>query len=177
MVLHLGQQDLVALADTGASPSVGHQVQCFGSVTREDDALFRGSVDETRHLAADRLVGLSRLLAQLVDGTMDVGVVVLVVVHQRVDDLSRLLRGRRIVQIDQRPAVHLARKDGEVAPDASDVEAVAHRLSPPSASAAASWASRKLRTAFSGTRSMTSSANPLTRKPIAVSSSRPRLCM
>ena len=53
---------------------------------------------------------------------MDVGVVVLVVVHERVDDLARLLRGRGVVQVHERLAVHLALEDGEVFADGFDVK-------------------------------------------------------
>ena len=38
---------------------------------------------------------------------MHVGIVMLIVMHNGVDNRLRFLRGRRAVQINQRPAVHL----------------------------------------------------------------------
>ncbi len=45
---------------------------------------------------------------------MDVGVVVLVVVDDRIDHRPRLLRGGPVVQVDQRLAVHLLGEGGEI---------------------------------------------------------------
>ena len=53
---------------------------------------------------------------------MDVGVVVLVVAAQGVDDRARLLRGGRVVEVDQRLAVDLLLQDREVVADAAHVE-------------------------------------------------------
>ena len=50
------------------------------------------------------LVSLGRAGAQLVQAAMHVGVVVLVVVPQRIEHRARLLRGGGVVEIDQRLA-------------------------------------------------------------------------
>src|SRR5258708_5126080 len=47
---------------------------------------------------------------------MDVGVVVLVVAHNRVDHCLRLLGGRSVVEIDERLAVRHLVEDGEILP-------------------------------------------------------------
>src|SRR5690606_12151019 len=89
-----------------------------GRVAREDDALRAGGrLDEAPHLRARVLVRGRRFLRQLVEAAVDVRVVALVVGDQRVDDLARLLRRRRVVEVGERLAVHLALEDGEVFAD------------------------------------------------------------
>ena len=63
-----------------------------------------------------------RFLAERMHPAVDVGVGVLVVVRQRVDHLPRFLRGRRVVQIDERHPVDAALQDREVGANGLDVE-------------------------------------------------------
>src|SRR5712672_1364601 len=51
-----------------------------------------------------------------------VGVVLLVVPIERLEDRARLLAGRRAVEIDERLAVDLLPEDGEVLPHPLDIE-------------------------------------------------------
>ena len=67
-----------------------------------------GALKNARDLAPGALVGLARELAELVHATMHVGVVLGVVARDRVDDDLRLLRRRRVVEIDERPAARPA---------------------------------------------------------------------
>ena len=122
VVLHLREEDLVALAHVRASPRVRDEVDRLGRVAREDDALRRWSVDELRDLRSRFLVRRRRLFAEAVDGAMDVRVVVLVVVDELVDHLPRLLRSRRVVEVNERLPVHLPLEDREVLADPCDVE-------------------------------------------------------
>ncbi len=46
VVLHLGQDDLVAAGDVAAAPRVGHEVDRLGRVAGEDDLVAVGGVDE-----------------------------------------------------------------------------------------------------------------------------------
>ncbi len=91
----------VAAPDVPAAPRVGDEVDRLGRVAGEDDLVAVGRVDEPRDPGAGLLVGGRRLLADRVDAAMDVGVVLAVVVGDRVDDDARLLaastpsRGRR----------------------------------------------------------------------------------
>ena len=58
------------------------------------------------------------------DAAVHVGIHVQVFLAHGVEHAQRLLRRRGIVQIDQRPAVHLTPEDGEVLADLIDI--VAH---------------------------------------------------
>ena len=78
-------------------PSVALRVK---TISRVD-----AGVEERADALARRLVGVGRALAQHVHAAMDVGVVVAVVARDRVDHRLRLLRRRRVVEIDERLAV------------------------------------------------------------------------
>ena len=124
VVLHLGQQDAVAPVDVGPAPAVADQVDGLGDVAGEHDLPHAPGVDEAGHLLPGRLVGGGRLLGDLVDASVDVRVVAPVVVVQRRDHRLRLLRGVGAVQVDERMAVDLTLKDGELAADRAHVEGV-----------------------------------------------------
>src|SRR5207248_935183 len=63
-----------------------------------------------------------RGLAEVVDAAMDVGVLRAVVILQRIEDGVRLVRGRAVIEIDQRLAVNLGGEDREVGAHLLDVE-------------------------------------------------------
>ena len=107
VVLEVRDDDLVALADVLQAPALRHQVDRLGRAADEDDLLGRRRVDEARDLLARALVGVGRARREFVRGAVDVGVLVRVEVRQPVDHRLRLLRGRRVVEPDQRPAVDL----------------------------------------------------------------------
>ena len=122
VVLHVGEEDLVALLQELAPPPLGHEVQRFGGPAREHDRARVRSAEERRELGARALEGLRRLLTERVDPAVGVRVVVRVEVGDGVDHLTRLLgRGGR-VQVDERVAVDRALQDREVAPDPLDVQ-------------------------------------------------------
>ncbi len=58
-----------------------------------------------RHLGARILIGIGRARRKVMGGTMNVRVFVFVEVRDAVDHALRLLRGRRVIQPDQRTAV------------------------------------------------------------------------
>ena len=67
-------------------------------------------------LLLERLESLGRLAAQLVQSAVDVGTVGLVVAFHGLDHGPWLLCGGRVVQVDQRLAVHPSLEYGEVVP-------------------------------------------------------------
>ena len=128
VVLHLGDDDLVALADLqrAARPASVFATRLSASVAFlvKTTSSRLGRVDERRDLVAGALERLGRLGAELVHGAGDVGVVPLEVVDHRVDHDLRLLRGVGAVEVDQRqPARERALEDREVLADDLELRA------------------------------------------------------
>ena len=115
VMLHLGEQDLVARLDVRIAPAPRHGIDARGRPVGENALLALGGIDER----ADRFPGLVeqlvRLLGQLVNAAMHVGIVLFVATDDRLDDLAGMLRAGRVVEIDQRHArADLAAEDGEI---------------------------------------------------------------
>jgi hypothetical protein len=118
VVLHLGDEHLVARAQIGATPGVGHQVDALRRAAGEDHLAAVGRVDEAGDLLPRALEGRGGFLAQRVHPAVNVGIVAPVVVVHGLDHRHRLLAARRIVQVDQRRAAgHRALEDGEILPN------------------------------------------------------------
>src|SRR5207249_3086382 len=124
----------------------------------EDDLAQARGVDELLHLEPGALVSLRGPLAQHVDAAMHVGVVVLVVVPQLVQDGARLLRGGGVIEIDEPFSVDRLAEDRKLLAQPFDLQAArcallarqhgraklnAHGTSSPSCSIARCWAARK----------------------------------
>jgi len=114
VVLHLGEQNRVALAQLVERPSVGDEVQPLGGAARENNFLAGAGVEVVSDSLARALVRLGGAVAQLVDATVHVGVIMLVVAANRIDDLMRLLAACGVVEINQRVAVDGFAQDREV---------------------------------------------------------------
>ena len=124
VVLDLGQQDLVIRAHVVVAPRPRHQVDRLGGPAGEDDLVRPCGVDESRDPCAGVLILRGGVLAERVQAAVDVRVVRLVVLANRVNDRPRLLRGRRVVQVDERLVVDPLRQDREVGTDPRDIKRV-----------------------------------------------------
>jgi hypothetical protein len=122
VVLHPRDEHLVARLQERAAPGLGDEVDALRAPLRQDHLPALRRVDEALQGDARPLVGARRALAEQVRGPVDVRVVGAVERVQRVDDLPRLLRRVRVVEVDERLPVHLLVQDGEVGPYRSDVE-------------------------------------------------------
>ena len=91
VVLHLGEEDGVALGQVVTRPRVGDEVDGLGDVLGEDHLAVGCGSDEAGDLAPGTLVGSSRLLGDHVDAAVGVRVVRLVDVVHRIEDRARLL--------------------------------------------------------------------------------------
>ena len=111
MVLHLGQDDGVALGQVRTTPSMGDEVDGLGRAAGDDDFV---SVEASLEFAAAGFVAFGCFTCEGVNGSVDVGVGFGVVIIHRVQDDLRLLCGRSVVQIDQRIAVNLTLQNREL---------------------------------------------------------------
>src|SRR5262249_26652463 len=132
VMLHLGDDDVVAGAH-GPADGLRDQIDALGGPPREHDLLAGARADERAHGIARRLVEGRRLLAQRVNGAMDVGVAPRVVLADGVDARGGFVAGRGRVQIHEGMAVDDAPEDGKVGP--GQLAHVRHRATslPPSA--------------------------------------------
>ena len=120
VVLQLAHHDLVARAKQAAEP-VRHQIDRTRRARRINDFVLKLGVHQPLQLAARRLKGICRTLAQRMHPAVHVAVDLPVVVHDRIDHRLRLLCRRRIIQIHQRLAVHLLVEDGKFLAERSKI--------------------------------------------------------
>ena len=124
VMLERGDQDLIAGRKLRTRKALRNEIDAFGRAANEYDFLRVARIDEAPDVFACAFVGVGRALTQRMHAAMHVGVIALVVAGDRVDDRARTLARRGIVEIDERLAVDLLRKDRKVAPNRSDVEAL-----------------------------------------------------
>ena len=117
VVLHLGKQDDVALLEVFVAPRIGDEVDAVGRAGGEDNLARLGGVEEFRGAFTGGFVAEGGAHRERVDATVDVGVVLPVIVRERVDDALRFLRRGGVVEIDERVPVDLLAKDGEISAD------------------------------------------------------------
>ncbi len=160
VVLHVGDEHLVALAHVVATPGVGDQVDRLGRVAGED-----GALGVPAHELGDPLTGrleqLGRLARQLVHAAMDRRVGVALEAVHCLDHLARALRGGGGVEVGDPLPVELAGQHREVGGDVHQwaFGYLAHHV----ASARSPMNSRTWSSApwsFSATRRRTSSSRP-----------------
>ena len=121
VVLHLGEQNLIAGLQVRGRPGLGHEVDAFGCAAREDDFVRRSSMDELSGALPCGLEGRSRAVAELVDTAMHVRIVVLVVMAQSIQHAEGLLTRSRIVQIDQGMSVDFLIENRKVSPESGPI--------------------------------------------------------
>ena len=100
VVLHLGEQDDVALGKVVRAPCGGNEVDGLGGATSENDVLARGGIEETSHAVACVLIGGGGTVAELVDAAVDVGIVVLIIFRNCLQYGAWFLSRGGIVEID-----------------------------------------------------------------------------
>ena len=122
VVLHAGDDDLVAGLDRAAAETARHQVDAFGGAAGENDFLDAGRVQKGAHLFPRALVGGGGSLRQQVNAPVDVGVIAGVTPADGVDDRFRFLHRGGVVQIDQGLAVNPLMQDRKIGADAGEVQ-------------------------------------------------------
>src|SRR5437867_2400237 len=101
-MLHFGEQNFVAALEVRRAPGVCHEVNAFCGAARENDFVAAGSVNELRSAVPGCLESGGGAVAQLMNATMHIRVVMLVIIAERVDDRDRLLGGGSVIEINKR---------------------------------------------------------------------------
>src|ERR1700733_9774447 len=107
VVLHGGDEHFISSADMDAAIGLRDEVDGLSCAADENNLARVGCVDE---------------LLERVHTAMNVGVQVIVIVCDGVENYLRLLRCGAVVKINQRLAVDSLGKDGEVSADFCDIE-------------------------------------------------------
>ena len=122
VVLELGDDHDVAGAEVVEAPGVRDEVDRLGRAPGEDHLALGRRVEQPGDGATRPLEALGRALGEPVDAAMDVRVLVLVERAHPVEDLTRLLRRRRRVEVRDRLAVDELVEDREVGAQTMRVE-------------------------------------------------------
>src|SRR6185437_11811764 len=101
MVLHFGEKNLIAGFNVLVAPGARDKIYGLGLAARENDFFRAASIQEARHALARCLECTCGAIAQFMDSTMHVGIVVLVKTVEGVDYGARLLTRGSIVEINQ----------------------------------------------------------------------------
>ena len=102
MVFHDPDEDFIPFADFQITAhAVGHEVQTFAGVAREDDVFLLRRVDEIRHLLSGVFISIRCRDAQIVEPAERIGVFSLVIMGDRVEHPLRLLHRCRVVEVGQ----------------------------------------------------------------------------
>src|SRR6266481_7685861 len=117
VMLHGGDEHFVAGMNISAAVGLRHEVDTFGGAADKDDLARIGGVEETLHRRPRRFVLFRRMFGKKMHATMDVGVVALVVLTDRINDHLGLLGRGCIVQVNQRPAANRLPEDWKVTPN------------------------------------------------------------
>ena len=120
-MLHLGHDDFVALLHLTLAERAGHQVDSLSSAAGKDDLFYLAGVDETTYFLAGGLMQIGGLLTEVVNATMHVGIHIEILVPHGIEHHEWFLSGSRVVKINQRLLVNLARQDREIFPDFIDI--------------------------------------------------------
>ena len=129
MVLHDREHDLVAGLDALAPERIGDEIDRLRRIAGEDDLFLAPGIEKGRDFLARALVSFGRLVGQIMQAAMHVGVLRRVGLVEPIEHGARLLRRSGVVEIDERLAIDLHRQDRKIRPDAVDViGAVGHRL-------------------------------------------------
>ena len=100
----------------------GHQVDALGGAAGEDDLLDATGIDVSTHLFARGFDQVGGLLRQGVHTTVYIGLVAMIHLVDGIDHTAWRQRCGGIVQIDERPPLDLAIKDGILGSDFVDVQ-------------------------------------------------------
>ena len=118
-------QDHVPGLEILLAPRIRDEVDAFGCPAGEDDFISAAGIDEFRSADAGGFKRGCGAIAQFMDAAMDIGIVVFVVMAERVNHRARFLRCGGVVEIDQRLAVDFLIEDREVLPQCSPISHLA----------------------------------------------------
>ncbi len=123
MVLHGRDKHFVARADVLAAVSLRDQIDGLGGASYKNNLARVGRIDELLDRQPRCIVRLGGAHAERVYAAMNIGIHVRVVIRIGIEHLTRLLRGCRVVKINEWPAVDPLTEDGKIGANLCEIEA------------------------------------------------------
>ena len=124
VMLHPGDDNLIVLLNVLASPTLRDKIDGLGRSAHKDDLARGAGIQKAARLFASRFVGIGGTRGQFMRGAMHIGVLVFVEVAEPINDRLRLLRGRAVVQPDQRTAIDPLTQNRKIAANRLHVEGI-----------------------------------------------------
>ena len=113
-MFQLGEENDIAGFKMFRTPRGGDEIDSFRRPARKNNFVGGFGVDEFSGTGARGFEGVRGAVAQLMDAAMNIGVVVFVIMHERINDAAGLLRRGGVVEINQRLAVDLLMENGKI---------------------------------------------------------------
>jgi hypothetical protein len=113
-MLHQCDKNLITRPDAWPGKALGDEVDRFSRATRKHDLPARLCIDKPTDILAGALISIGGTLAQGVNATVNIRMIVFVVIDNRLHDLSGALRRCGIIQIRQWPAIDLLVQNREI---------------------------------------------------------------
>ena len=120
-MFHFREKNHIVRAQKFLAPRLRHQIDTFGGPTGEHDLICAGCPEVVCHPLPRFFIRFCRPRTQLVQPTMDVGVLVLVITAEYIEHGLRLLRGRGVVEIDQWITMSPLAQDREIPADSRPI--------------------------------------------------------
>ena len=110
MVLHTGDNHLVVATEIALGKRCRHKVDTLGGATGKNHLVAMTGIDKLLNLPAYLFIAFGGQGGQMVGTTMDIAIEMTIVSIEGLNDTQGLLSGSRIIEIDQRAAMHLGIK-------------------------------------------------------------------
>ena len=117
MVLHHGNDYLVACRHTFVGKTGSNQIDRLCRPTRKDDLVGRTGIQELLHSPTCIFMCFRSRLAQEMDTAMDISIHIIVAALYLLHHTTGLLSRRTVVEINKRLIVYLMIQDREILPD------------------------------------------------------------
>ena len=117
MMFHIGNNHFIAFVHECLTKGISHKIDTLGSATCKDDFGTLLGIEELLHTLTCTFMKIGSILAQEMNTTMHICIVMKISVTKFIDDAKWLLRGSSIVEIDKRLTIHRAIKNRKVLSD------------------------------------------------------------
>ena len=122
MMFHISNNHLIAFVHECLTEGIRHKIDTLGSATRKDDFGTLLGIEEPLHTLTCTFMKIGGILAQEMDTTMHISIVMQITVTQFVDDTKWLLCGSTIVKINKGLAIHHAIKNRKIPSDRINIQ-------------------------------------------------------